>query len=293
MWKLQLISLYCAVCDNDSIIEESTQRQSNNFRPEFTDEECITVYMWGTKRKLNDQKAIYDYTKEHLSDWFPKLPSYQAFNRRLTRLAPAFQALAGVWTEEVAVNAGTEGSYVTDSFPIVLAKQTRAFYAKVAPEMCGTGYNSTKKEYYYGVKLHVFAARHAKTLPTACSMMISPASQHDLPAAKQTMADFHPIHDGKLYADKAYIDEDWEITLRDNHHVTILTPRKKKKTDLKGGNAFSTFVSSLRQQIECFFNWLNANTGIQTASKVRSSEGLLVHIFGKIATAIYFYYFNS
>ena len=293
MWKLQLISLYCAVCDNYSVIEETTQRQSNNFRPEFTDEECITVYIWGTKRKLSDQKAIYNYTKEHLSDWFPKLPSYQAFNRRLTRLAPALQALAGVWMEEVAVNAGTEESYVTDSLPVALAKRTRSRYAKVAREMCDIGYNSTKKEYYYGVKLHVFATRHTKTLPAACSMMISPASQHDLPVAKQTMTDFHPIHGGTLYADKAYIDEDWEITLRDEHHVHILTPLKKRKTDFKGGNAFSTFVSSLRQQIECFFAWLQNNTGIQVASKVRSSAGLLVHIFGKIASSIYFRYFNS
>ena len=95
--------------------------------------------------------------------------------------------------------------------------------------MCEIGYNSTKKEYYYVVKLHVFASRHVKSLPAACSMMISPASQHDLSADKQIMTNFHPIHGGALYADKAYIDKDWEITLRDEHHVNILTPLKNGK----------------------------------------------------------------
>ena len=45
MWKLQLITLYCAVCEHHSIIEATTQRQSNNSRPQFEDEECITVYL--------------------------------------------------------------------------------------------------------------------------------------------------------------------------------------------------------------------------------------------------------
>jgi len=33
-----LRKLYCAVCDNSSIIEAEMQRQSNNFRPQFSEE---------------------------------------------------------------------------------------------------------------------------------------------------------------------------------------------------------------------------------------------------------------
>ena len=74
MWQTKLISLYCAVCDNSSIIEREMQRQSNNFRPQFTDEECITVYLWGISQRRFEQNAIYNYTKNHLSEWFPRLP---------------------------------------------------------------------------------------------------------------------------------------------------------------------------------------------------------------------------
>lgn len=294
MWKLQLITLYCAVCDHYSIIEAATQRQSNNSRPQFTDEECITVYLWGIKRREFDLKAIYTYTKDHLLEWFPKLPSYQAFCARLNFLAPAFQALASVWMDKVSAMSGTEMAYLIDSFPVILAKQARSSGAKVAPELCDKGFNSSRDEYYYGVKVHVFAARHAGTLPTACAMMMSHASVHDLPAAKQIMDSAQPFRGGVLYGDKAYIDEEWEITLSENYNIKILTPRKKQKGDaLQSGDAFSAFVSGLRQQIECFFNWLNANTNIQCASKVRSGKGLLVHVFGRIAAALFFRYFNS
>ncbi|MCI5219795.1 MAG: hypothetical protein D3914_11570, partial [Candidatus Electrothrix sp. LOE2] len=79
-----------------------------------------------------------------------------------------------------------------DSMPIMIAKAQRSGGAKVAREIAAKGYNSTKKTYYYGLKL----------------------------------------------------------------------------------------------QIESLFNWIEEKTGIQTASKVRSTQGLLVHVFGKLAAAM-------
>ncbi len=104
MWQTNLIKLYCAVCDNSSTIDAVIQRQSNNFRPQFSDEECVTVYLWGISQRRFEQTTIYQYTKNHLLDWFPKLPSYQAFSDRLNKLAPAFQALAGIWLDAIGVD---------------------------------------------------------------------------------------------------------------------------------------------------------------------------------------------
>lgn len=294
MWTTKLIKLYCTVCDEYSTFEQEVQRTSNNFRPQFTDEECITIYLWGIMQRRFELKAIYCYVKDHLLDWFPKLPSYQAFCRRIGQLAPAFRLLAEKWMDCVSASVVNELTYVVDSCPIVLAKQSRSAYAKVARDLCDKGFNSSKKEYYYGLKLHTFAARHSGTLPTACAMIISEASAGDLTVAKQIMEYCHPFHSGTLYADKAYIDEDWKRTLEQNHSVKILTPRKRMKGEPpRTGDAYSSLISAFRQQIECFFNWIHSVTNIQSASKVRSSNGLLVHVFGRIAAAIYFRYFNS
>ncbi|NMC39558.1 MAG: transposase, partial [Bacteroidales bacterium] len=54
-----------------------------------------------------------------------------------------------------------------------------------------------------------------------------------------------------------------------------------------------TAVSKIRQPIEALFNWLIDKTDIQRASKVRSTKGLIVHIFGRIAAAYIFLIFNS
>ncbi len=293
MWQTNLIKLYCAVCDNSSTIEAVTQRQSNNFRPQFTDEECITVYLWGISQRRFEQKAIYTYTKNHLSDWFPKLPSYQAFSDRLNRLAPAFQALAETWLSAIDVDWNEQREYIVDSCPIILAKGPRSSHGKVARELCEKSYNSSKKEWYYGIKLHAVVARKPGHLPLPFSLIASGAAQHDLPAAKQILEDHVSIKQGRLYADKAYIDAAWESALRDNHAIELITPRKKRKEDvLASGDTFSTFVSSVRQPIECFFNWLNRLTAIQSASIVRSLSGLLLHLFGRIAAALISLIFN-
>lgn len=55
-----------------------------------------------------------------------------------------------------------------------------------------------------------------------------------------------------------------------------------KQRDFAFENLFSKTVSTIRQPIESFFNWINEKTQIQNASKVRSLNGLLVLIFGKL-----------
>ena len=287
MWQTNLIKLYCAVCDNSSTIEAVMQRLSNNFRPQFTDEECITVYLWGISQRRFEQKTIYEYTKNHLSEWFPKLPSYQTFSNRLNQLAPAFQALAETWLSIIGIDWNEQSEYIIDSCPIILAKGSRSGHAKVARELCEKSYNSSRKEWYYGIKLHAVVARRPGRLPLPVSLMASGAALHDLPAAKQILEDHSSLKQGRLYADKAYIDAAWKAALKEDHAIELLTPRKKCKEDpLVSGDTFSTFVSSVRQPIECFFNWLNRLTNIQAASSVRSFSGLLLHLFGAISAAL-------
>ena len=59
-----------------------------------------------------------------------------------------------------------------------------------------------------------------------------------------------------------------------------------RKFDKAANDLFSTAVSRIRQPIESFFNWLIEKTDIQRASKVRSENGLKVHVFGKVAAAL-------
>ena len=59
-----------------------------------------------------------------------------------------------------------------------------------------------------------------------------------------------------------------------------------KQTDQAYNDIFNKAVSSIRQPIESCFNWINELTQIQNASKVRSTNGLKLHLYGKITVAL-------
>jgi hypothetical protein len=73
-----------------------------------------------------------------------------------------------------------------------------------------------------------------------------------------------------------------------------LTPVKKQKGQhyLEPQDQWlSTAVSRVRQPIEALFAWIEEKTGIECVSQVRSYKGLMVHVFGKLAAALFFWNF--
>lgn len=282
-WQLELITLYCNVCKAyDSKLAAVAQRQSNNFRPKFTDEECITIYLWGIIKRKYTVKAVYQHTAEHLSDWFPKLPSYQLFNRRINYLSEAICVLCSEWMGQLHVDASVS-SHLMDSMPVVLAKGTRSSAAKVAPELCGKSYCSSQKMWYYGVKLHLLGQKRFERLPVPIYMEVTPAAEHDLDVAKQVLPHFQNM---ELFVDKAYRAAAFEKELAGKNNIVLRSPVKLKKGQKELSSAdklYSKAISRTRQAIESLFAWIQEKTDIHRASKVRSSSGLLSFIFARLA----------
>lgn len=135
------------------------------------------------------------------------------------------------------------------------------------------------------------AKSRENTLPLPEYIGITQASTHDLTALRPILLN---IQDRNIIADKAYADEKLNEKLINDHNSQIITPVKDKKGmsmalkqfDQAFNDLFSTVVSLIRQPVESFFNWLQQVTNIQIASKVRSSKGLITHVYGKIAAAL-------
>jgi len=261
------------------------QRTSNNFLPQFTDEECITVVLWGLANRKFTCKDVYKFIKAYYAEWFPMLPKYKAFNKRFCYLADAIKALANELLSELTGIDPDCITHLTDSMPIVVAKQSRSSSAKVAAEICDKGYCDSKKMWFYGVKLHTLGQRQYKTLPLPKLMQLSSASHHDRKISEEMLSDVLGID---VFADKAYINAAWQANLQTEQQINVFTPVKLAKGQSQldcADSLFSTAVSKVRQPIESFFNWLHELTQIQAASKVRSANGLISFIFSRIALA--------
>jgi len=291
--ELKLIKIYMYICDlYDRELKYYCHRQSNNSNPAFTDQEIMTIYLFaGHCQKYFLVKDIHSFAKDYLFSWFPKLPSYQAFNNRLNMLSEAFKVLSQrLIHSSIPEDCNFDVSLV-DSFPIITCAG-RNRVGKVAREITNKGFCSTKNQYYYGLKLHALAFRRPKKIPYPESIVFSGAEENDLTVFKQIWGD--EILNRTIFGDKIYSDfEYFNEQKRQKQNIEMLTPVKavkgqseeQKQRDKAYNDLFSTAVSKVRQPIESFFNWLEERTKIQRAHKVRSSSGLLIHTMGKIAIA--------
>nr|WP_251923589.1 hypothetical protein [Salinibacter ruber] len=185
-----LVRIYLFVCRHyRGRLAATVQRQSNNSEPDFTDEEVLTVYLFGLAKKRETISEIHEQVEDHFSEWFPDLPSYQSYNRRLNRLNAVFSPLV----EKVLEEIDGEGCHknmlrIVDSMPIMLAKGSRASRATVASKRTqGVGYCSSKDTFYHGVKLHVVAERRSDQLPLLRCAGLTSGSENDLRALRRVL----------------------------------------------------------------------------------------------------------
>ena len=174
--------------------------------------------------------------------------------------------------------------------PIILAKGARSVNVKVATNIASLGYCATKRMYYHGLKLHhLNVVASGKQLPHPALSTLSSASVHDYEVFRNEL--LHIARNSKCYLDSAYYDLKNKEFILQEYNVTICAIAKRKrgqKALFYDQKLQNTAISSVRQPIEGFFNWLIEKTAIQNASKTRATKGVLSHVYGKIAAATVF-----
>lgn len=211
MKQTTLIRLYCTACDNHSTIEEKNATFEQQSFPQIFGRGVYHGIPLGQIGRTIDAEG--PFIRDYWHDWSPDLPSYQA--------------LAEVWSGTLCANFEGSVQYIIDSCPVILAKQAGSGSAKVAPEYCVKSYNSSRKEYYYGVKPHAIVIRRLGKPPVAEMLMVARASVLDLTAARELLLNSRLRHRGYLLADKAYRDAGWAEDLAREHGLRIVTPRKR------------------------------------------------------------------
>jgi hypothetical protein len=293
----KLIQIYCHVCEKyEKHLQYANLRFSNNNQPAFTDQEAMTIYLFVTNQEQRFQiKQIHQFASDYLLSWFPKLPSYAAFNNRINRLCESFRALSESLITELKPSGCSENISLLDSMPIITCSGKRS--GKVAPEFTDKGFCSTKSMYFYGLRLHALGFWRRNRMPFPEQLLISKASENDLNVFRNCWGS---IPNRTFIGDKIYHDADYFAGMMQSVNSEMLTPIKAikgqsetlRQFDKAYNDTFSKAVSRVRQPIESFFNWLIEATGFQRASKVRSAKGLLLHIYGKLSAAFIYLIFN-
>ena len=287
----QLVELYLFACHIYFTRSETCfQRLSNNAQPDFTDQELVAIYLFGHLHGLFEKKAIHKFIDKYWRHYFPRLPAYQTFVARLNQLEQTFQTIGGYLNELLAENRTPELDHIIDSVPVMLAQGGHAYRARVARDVSDVGYCASKKMYFHGVRLHTIAQRRCGAMPLPAQIWLREGSCHDLQSVREQAV---RLPDSALIGDKAFPDPTLQQMLA-GQRTTLLAARKKPKgKELSAAEKhYNQLVSRLRQPNESFFKWLIDKTDIQRAGTVRSTEGLMVHCWGKLTVAAYLLVFN-
>lgn len=209
-------------------------------QPDFVIISCI---IWGMMNGLTTQRAIYRSVRSVLL--LENFPDRSRFTRLCCHLAIAIKIIRYRFVLEHA-NSKDQLFAIIDSFPSPFCKPVRNRRAKVLSEIADIGYNSTKKMFYYGVKISVMVTKTGFPL----TYTVTKASIHDVKMV-ETLAYDCPVR--KLLGDKGYISSDLQEKLF-NQEILLSTPlksnaRNKNKID-------DSLLLKHRKVIETVFsNW--------------------------------------
>lgn len=264
------------------IIPDSIRFRRNYAESKLSDSEIITLAIVGEIHGISSEKAWFNYVRKNLKDLFPNLSHRTRFNRTRRNLESVINAIR----KEIGNYLGYNQSdiYIVDSMPIPVCGFGRAHFSKRFKDISSYGYCASKKETYYGLKLHA-----AVTLDGYITDIELTAANVDdreilwelIPNSYQTI----------VLGDKGYIGDRIAQELKSEKGMTLLAlKRSNSKTPYPKG--LRNWISKHRRRIETSFSQLAEQFHINEVL-ANSLSGLKARLQSKILGHNISYFVNK
>jgi len=252
---------------------------------QFSDSEVITLTLVAELVSLDDETVFLDYVARNHRALFPLLPERSRYNRRRRILGEAINTirrhLLG-WLLAL-LPPDDRPLCVLDSLPVPVVGFHHAQGRHRWYGWASYGYNATKKQTFYGFKLHLLTTADGVVTDFA----LAPAHLTDGTFTDQLLRDKADL---LVLGDKAYINALLQGELQQVHGVTLLTPqRANQHYQLPEG--LTRLVSHFRQMIETINSQLAGQFNIEM-NKAKCMSGLVARLQTKLAAHTLGLYLN-
>jgi hypothetical protein len=215
-----IIGMYCLVDDwlRARRHQESAQRR-------LIDAEIITIALTAARFFDGNFRAAQRMLLEQR--YLTAGLSRSQYNRRLHRTQPLLEALFD-WLGRLHKTASRENVFLIDSCPVPACDNIRIrdcrIYPSEATEDVFRGYHSSKRRWFYGLKVHLIVT--AEGYPVEASL--TPGSTNDTKHLRSFEID---LPEGSvLYGDKAYNEYFTEDLLAEACGIELCPQRRKNST---------------------------------------------------------------
>lgn len=207
------IAIYCFL--DDLLLKINPEAIDN--RRKLTDAQVVTTVILAAKYFYGNQASACSYLQSHYGFTMPDKSNFNRILHKLTDLIAELFLQLGL----IFIHLNLSNSYIIDSFPVPVCKNIRIPGAKLVSGKTYRGYNASKREYFYGFKVHVITT--AEGIPI--QYLVTAGSIHDN-TAFQGM-DINLPAGSDLYGDAAYINQEMKDLLLDFEGVTLKGATKK------------------------------------------------------------------
>jgi hypothetical protein len=250
--------------------------------PACSDAEVIAMAVIGECRGWHRETELLAHFREH-TDLFPRQLTQSRFNRRRRALGEVLALIHRAVVD--ALDWSAQAVCLIDSMPVAVVQfhnRGKATRVEWEPAGAAIGYNSTKRRWFFGYKLHVLATADGVIL----NYTLTGADVHDGPASEDLLFD---VPGRTVLGDKAYYAKPRLDELKD-HGVTVLCKRQKNYKDQLPPDA-ARFVDHYRQRIESINSQLTEQFGADR-SRAKTAAGFRARLRSKLLGHVLCVYIN-
>ena len=264
------------------IIPDSIRFRRNYTESKLSDSEVITLAIVGEIHGISSEKAWFSYVRKNLKDLFPNLSHRTHFNRTRRNLESVINAIRKEMGNYLGYNQSD--IYIVDSMPIPICGFGRAHFSKRFKNISSYGYCASKKETYYGLKLHA-----AITLDGyITNIELTAANVDDRAILWELLLN---SYDTIVLGDKGYIGDDIAQDLKREKGMTLLALRRNNSKNPYPKD-LRNWISKHRRRIETTFAQLDDQFHVNEIL-ANSLSGLKARLQSKILGHNISYFINK
>lgn len=193
-------------------------------------------------------RADYRTTRlivSHLQ-YFPKILSHSHLVRRI-HAVPEQMWWMIFYVLKMYLGKSQEEYFIVDSFPVKAYENHKSFRAKIFRGKEFHGYTASKKQYFFGIKVHMIVDTNGIPI----EFCFTPGSTSDIAGLKMLPCELP--RGSFLFADRAYNAYSLEDDIKEMAEFTLV-PRRKKNMTRQHSPIQEFILNQTRNRIETVFS---------------------------------------
>lgn len=211
--EMQIIAIYCLL--DDYILSKKYKDWPNT---RLSTAEVMLIILVGMKFFYGNIETARNFLSEH--KYIGKRLSKSALNRRMHQIPTELWEGLLEFIQKLRNQGVLPLEYIVDSFPVAVCRNIRIRSCRIYQDEEFRGYNFSKREWFYGLKVTVIASRDGCPL----RVCLCPGSLHDSVPFKIMKRELP--EGSEVYGDSAYLDYEHQDMLKEVEKIRLIAEPK-------------------------------------------------------------------